>query len=180
MNCERFERWLDEGCDERAGTQARAHVRGCPRCASAFEAALELEVAMGAAPLAPAGFTDRVMALVAASPQPAADAGFAPVPAPVRALAELSTLPWWVRAAMEPATLLAAAVAALLLGLGGSLFQGASLVGGWLSHALTTAPPLFAPLTQDSRVMMVVALALAPSVAWASARLYAWGKTQAG
>ena len=98
MTCDRFEQWLDDG---RPGAAApfEAHAGGCARCARALAAAIEVERWLeGAAPVAPAphGFTDRVMARLAPPP-----------PALAPALA------WWVRAAGQPACVLAAAVAAL-------------------------------------------------------------------
>lgn len=178
MNCARFDRWLDGGRAADAEAEARTHARGCARCAAAREASLELEVALGAAPPAPAGFADRVMARVADTPQGAAAAALAP--APVRALLDLPALPWWVRAAIEPGALLAAAASALLLGWGGPLFHRASLASGWISQALAHAPAMPAPTEMDPRVMWVVTLAFAPAVAWASLRFYAWGRRLAG
>src|SRR5262245_2618681 len=93
MNCAAFERWLDEGAPQDLAAAAQAHASQCARCAAAERAARSLELALSAtATPAPAGFTERVMARVGGRAQ---------------APALLPALPWWIRAAMEPATVLA-------------------------------------------------------------------------
>jgi len=154
---------------------ARSHARDCAHCAAALEAALELEAAMASAPAAPHGFTDRVMARVAETPQLSAREArhfgvtSLPIPAPV--------LPWWVRAMQQPATLLAAALAAVLVGWGDALFRGSNSAAAGFATFLATASAQVpaASLLADPRVALAMAIALTPSLLWASRRLYAWG-----
>jgi hypothetical protein len=128
-----------------------------------------LEEEFAAKPPAPAGFTDRVMAQVEATPQLQ--------PTPARHLwdeaRDLAALPWWVRVAMEPSVVLATIVAGACLAWGPQLLQAAN---GLLAGVAAASPaPWTAPL-QTSRVTLIVTLALAPSVVWMSARLYCWGR----
>ena len=98
MDCDAFERWLDEGEPQDGADVAHAHAAECLRCATTWRASQSLEHALAATPAsAPAGFTERVMARV----------GKGRVRVPIT----LPALPWWVRAAMEPATVLAMLVA---------------------------------------------------------------------
>ena len=99
MTCDQLERWLNEGMPESLAEQARAHARACARCAASLAAALELETMLASPPCAPEAFTERVMVrLEAPSFAPAAPA-----------------LPWWIRAASEPAAVAALALAAAVL-----------------------------------------------------------------
>jgi hypothetical protein len=179
MNCRLFGDWLDAGCPERDAADARRHARECDPCAAALGVALELEAAMIAAPAAPAGFTDRVMARVAETPQMSRSAFSAAAPVlPVLAPA----LPWWVRAAMEPAVLLAAVLAAVLVGWGSELARGANTAVVWLAGAVTSgvSQSAWAPLVDDPRVLIAMVIALTPSLLWTSRRLYALGNKLAG
>jgi hypothetical protein len=105
MDCERFERWLNEGMDAAAGAEVHAHAASCAGCGAALAAAHALDAALGQpAVVAPAGFAERVMERVARA----------------RAARRLTwiepeVLPWWVRAAAEPVTALSLALAALVL-----------------------------------------------------------------
>ncbi len=104
-DCAGFERWLDEGTPPDGAVEARAHADACARCAAALAMARELDDALArAAVRAPAGFAARVMERVAR--------------ARIERLASLlatDTLPWWVRAAAEPAAAISLALAALVL-----------------------------------------------------------------
>ena len=105
MDCERFGRWLDEGRAETVGAEGQAHAASCARCDAALAAARALDAALGrSAIVAPAGFAERVMERVARARQ-----------ARLLAWIEPEVLPWWVRAAAEPATALSLALAALVL-----------------------------------------------------------------
>jgi len=106
MNCELFERWLDDGRPEAERAAAEAHAARCASCAEALRVALELETLLAAPPAAaPPALTEHVMARIAS-----AEATRARLPA-----AESPVLAWWIEAAAEPATVLAAALAALVL-----------------------------------------------------------------
>jgi len=132
-----------------------------------------LEEEFAAPPSAPAGFTDRVMARVDVTAQLAAS------PAPRvswREARNLSALPWWVRATMDPAMVLATIVAGASLAWREQLLQfGDDLLAGATRLSPGATAPWAAPL-QDPRVMLVVTLALAPSIVWMSVRLYRWGR----
>lgn len=165
MTCESFDRWLDEGAGEDGAAGARGHARTCERCARALDAMLEVDAALANAPAAPHGFTDRVMARVALTPQEAS--------APRTAAGVLAApllppaFPWWVRIAMEPAVLLAAVLAALFAWFGGPILAGASRFQEWLAHAgLSAHPSIDTPWT--------AALFLLPALAWASWQIYRW------
>lgn len=117
MSCDAFEWLLDERGAGALPAEARAHAAGCARCARALAAATALERALAAhfAPgdaAPPAGFAERVLARIAALERAARVTGG-------------DDLPGWVRAAGEPATALAAIVAALMLWQGPALTRGA-------------------------------------------------------
>ena len=164
MTCDAFDRWLDDGALEAGAAEARAHARTCDRCARALDALLEVEAALASTPSAPPGFTDRVMARVAVTPQAAA--------APRAAAGSLAApflppaFPWWVRIAMEPAVLLAAVLAALFVRFGAPILGGAAEVQAWLAHAEASTRVPAAPWT--------AALFLLPALAWASWQAYRW------
>ena len=170
MNCAAFERWLDDGGPEAGALEARAHARTCARCARALDAMLEVEAALANTPAAPPGFTDRVMARVAVTPQAA--------PAPRAVAGGLagpllpSAFPWWVRIAMEPAVLLAAVLAALFVRFSAPILSGASRVQAWLAHAQVPGHAVLdAPWTAG--------LFLLPALAWASWQAYRWSESLA-
>jgi hypothetical protein len=129
MNCLAFERLLDEGAPHRLSAPALAHAGECARCerslarARSLERALERQFTSEPLPAdnVPAGFTDRVLARV--------ERGEA---RGVRGRALPDALPWWVRAAADPAVLLASAVAALVLWRGERLLEAAR---GWFPVA---------------------------------------------
>ena len=170
MTCESFDRWLDEGALESAAAEARAHARTCDRCARAIDAMLEVEAALANTPAAPQGFTDRVMARVAVTPQEAA----APRPAsgiPAGPLVP-SAFPWWVQIAMEPAVLLAAVLAAAFVRFGGPILTGALRAQVWLAHAgASTHAAIDAPWTAT--------LFLLPAIGGASWLIYRWSASVA-
>ena len=165
MNCDRFERWLDEGRPAGEAEAARAHAAGCPRCAAALEAAEEIEFElMRFARPAPAEFTARVMARV--SDAEAAGLATQPLVAP---------LDWWVRTAAEPATALALVLAGLLLGWGDALRGLAAPAMLRLASMLAQVPRVELPrpaLLANPDVPLALALAAAPFLLWGSWRLY--------
>ncbi|MBI1799297.1 MAG: hypothetical protein HYR73_06385, partial [Candidatus Eisenbacteria bacterium] len=102
MTCAEFDRWLNEGCPGAGHAPALAHARECARCAGAWAGALEIDRRLTSfTPATPAGFAARVMTRVGAAPRRAAP--WSP-PDP---------MDWWVRAAADPATVLALALAAV-------------------------------------------------------------------
>src|SRR5438477_11142395 len=107
MNCREFQAWLDAGRpgNGAAAARERAHASGCPRCAARLAADLEIDALLQPAPArAPARFTDVVMARIQAGA--AADAPGLAAPFP-------DLLPWWVRAAADPACAAAAVLAGM-------------------------------------------------------------------
>lgn len=109
MKCSEFESWLDEAMPAATAERARAHARGCARCAANLEAAHAVEslLTAGGAPVAPSPhFTDRVMTRVGA---------IEALHARSRAVLPSDPFAWWVRAAMDPASVLSLFLAALLV-----------------------------------------------------------------
>src|SRR5512144_1909454 len=101
MTCRDLERWLDDGGAPERYVEAMAHARICARCAATLGGVDELEDLLAhPAAAAPPDFTARVMATVALTPQ---TPGRIPV---MELLPFFQTVPWWVRVAVEPASLL--------------------------------------------------------------------------
>jgi len=128
MSCDDFERWLDQGGAPEGRVGAAAHAAACPRCARAWRIAETLDAALAEAP-APASraFTDRVMARV----------GSGRIPAPLL----MPALPWWVRAAMEPATVLALVAAGAMVWGWDGLWAVASAARAELARGAGALPP---------------------------------------
>ncbi len=197
MNCERFERWLDDGAPEGTGgdlavvtaaEEFRDHAATCARCAAALAAARELESLL-AAPLrsraAPAGFTARVMERVEWMERLAPHVGYG---AELRQPPVAESMPWWVRAAAEPAAALAFALAALLLwkrdamlaAAGSMLAQASGSFAATATAAGRTAGWLQIPAVfMRPEILLGVAFAIAPALVWASWRLWRWGEARA-
>lgn len=188
MSCQDVDRWLDEGSPVAGRAEAMLHVRICARCAAALTAAEDLDLALAVAPPAPIGFTDRVMARVAETAQ--ARAGI-PV---LEVLPLLRTFPWWVRLALEPASLLATLLAAVLIWRGNTLFalaaSGAAQLATWLAQVPSPWAALGLPAatggTEVATVLLrptvfaCVALGAAPLLFMASRLLYGWSATLVG
>ncbi len=168
MNCEAFERWLDDGRLETSEPKMHAHAADCARCGAALAAMLELEHALeSAATPAPLHFTRRVMSRVSEQRARAADRMVEPAFA------------WWVRVAADPAAALALVVAALLLWRGEAMLRAGLALTANVAQLATAAgratPALPAPL-QVPYVSLAFALAIAPLALWGAFRLYAWGE----
>lgn len=165
MSCERFDRWLDEGRPEPSALFA-SHAATCARCAAAWRAAEALERALEAAPTAaPSGFAARVMARVHDTPR--AVVVSAPLP---------PALPWWVRAAAEPAAAGAFAIAALIAWQPGALTAAALAVAARAAQWNLVAPHVLERLRFGNAFTLADA---SPMAAWAAAlslgALAAWG-----
>ncbi len=193
IHCLAFERLLDEGEPRRLPAWALEHARECVHCAHSLARARSLERALerhfaseSAADAVPAGFTDRVMARVMRGEARG-----------VRWLALPDALAWWVRSAMDPAVVLACALAALVL------WRGAGLVAAmraWvaaepatgsflaqLSHALgldALGPALASALAQGGGAPWVIpaglAIGLLPVFALAAFAAWRAGERLAG
>lgn len=186
MRCADLERWLDEGGAPEGHLEAMAHARICARCSAALAAVDQLESLLeGPAQPAPAGFAARVMARVAVTPQVRSR-----IPV-TELLPYFQTVPWWVRATLEPASLLALLLASTLMWRGDALVTltstGAAQLAAWLARTLPApgpvpfeaADPATAPWLQPI-VVTSVALALAP-LAWMGSRvLFRWSEQLAG
>jgi hypothetical protein len=180
MDCGRFEHDLNEGGAETVA-EGLAHARSCARCGAALAAARALDTALdealGAARgrsaiVAPAGLAERVMERVARARQ-----------ARLLAWIEPEVLPWWVRAAAEPATALSLALAALVLwqypvlaSLAAAAFQAlaspavATFVQQWAAPRFTLDLAAFS----DPFVLAGLALAALPFAWWAGLAVYHW------
>jgi hypothetical protein len=137
---------------------------------------------------APSGFTDTVMRRVAASPRPS----WSWLPALE------DPLPWWVRAAMHPSTVLAAFALALLawkwsevlnfartatrqLALAPNAASWAGSAAALVTYTLTAVGSAFGTvaatwLGRDATFQVGLGLALLPALLWASAQLAGWGE----
>ena len=177
MNCAEFDRWLDDGMSRARDQAAREHARSCQRCGAVFAAALDLDAELGAyAAPAPAAFTERVMARVAAAPR------FAPA-----AVVQGPALAWWVRAAADRAAVLAMVLAGVLIWRGDAIERMAmSLADGmlaaarsWMSLVSIRPGALPAALTApfaNPLVLLGLSLAALPAFLWAAGRLFAWAE----
>lgn len=161
MNCAEFERWLDQGRPDEERAPATVHRETCGTCGERLAAQLALEEALRQRlAVAPAAFTDRVMARL---PERAFRPGLAPDLDPV--------FPWWIRAVQEPATVLALLTAALFLGTG-TLLAGAArdLLPVAARGAEQAASHLYAATADDGTlrvaVVAVYLLALASPALW--------------
>ena len=103
------------------------------------------------------------------------------------------TVPWWVRLALEPASLLAILLASMLIWRGDALFAlastGAVQLAAWLAQAMPPAvavqPPALQPdpvatLWLQPLVLTCIALGAAPLALMGSRVLYRWTETLAG
>jgi hypothetical protein len=180
-DCERFEVWLDQGMPEAAPddasrsapSQVVSHAASCDRCAAALAAARQLDDALSAAAAtAPAGFAERVMGRVARART-----------ARLAALAEMDALPWWVRAAAEPAAALALALGALVLWQREALSRftagvleavGDPAVADWAHRIVAPRVALDLSTFSDPVVLVGVTLALVPFAWWAGLAVYHW------
>ena len=188
MNCHDVDRWLDDGSPDALHVEAMAHARICAHCLATLRVADELETQLAAAPgPAPLDFTDRVMARVAAVAQVRTR-----IPV-MEMLPLLRAFPWWLRAALEPASLLAALLASVMVLRGDALFAlasgGAFRLAAWIAQAtapsavaaapVVAADPLVAILIQPT-VLTCLALGVAPLVLMGSRLLYGWSANLVG
>jgi len=188
MNCRDLERWLDDGGAPERYVEAMAHARICAHCSAALGTVDEVEtlLATRTAP-APAGFATRVMDRVALTAQ-------MPARIPVTELLPFfQTVPWWVRLALEPASLLALLLASVLVWRGDMLFAlastGAVQLAAWLAQVLPASGPMPAPAIHPGRVdafwlqpvvLTCIALGAAPLALMGSRLLYRWSAALTG
>lgn len=188
MTCRELERWLDDGGAPERYVEAMAHARICAHCSAALGTMDELETLLSTRTTpAPAGFARRVMARVAMTPQVRAR-----IPV-TELLPFFQTVPWWVRLALEPASLLAILLASVLVWRGDMLFalasSGAVQLAAWLAQALpppgAVQPPALQPdpvatMWLQPLILTCIALGAAPLALMGSRVLYRWSETLAG
>lgn len=180
MNCERFEQLLDANGPDDLTADALAHADACTWCARALAAARSIEAAfvISSAAKAPPGFTDRVLARIRLSADPA----------PVRALprfgAPFDPLPAWIRFVAEPTTAGALVVAALVVWQAPRLLEFGRAIASTLAARAAgdaaTVPSLWLSMTQVATAndsvrlaLVVTGCSLAPLVAFS---LYRWSE----
>jgi anti-sigma factor RsiW len=172
-DCARFTRWLDDGMPAGGSAANEAHAAGCAGCAAALAGARALDRALERAlAAAPDGFADRVMERVERARR-----------VPLTAWIEPDMLPWWVRAAAEPAVVLATMLAALVLWqypllvrvatAAWRLLSGPAVSGFLRLPGLPAELPGLAMLT-DPYVLVGLALAGLPIAWWAGLAVYHW------
>jgi hypothetical protein len=184
MNCRDVERWLDEGCPASAQIEAHAHARICARCQASLATVDELERLLEAPGVAaPAGFATRVMARVAETRQAGAR-----IPV-FELLPFFQTVPWWVRLAFEPASLLAMLLASVLVWQGDRLFAlstgGAAQLAAWLAQTIPAGTAPAAPAATDAvwlqpAALTCIALGSIPIALMGSRLLYDWTASLVG
>jgi hypothetical protein len=188
MTCRELERWLDDGGAPERYVEAMAHARICAHCSAALGTVDELETLLATRTVpAPAGLASRVMERVAMTPQVRAR-----IPV-TELLPFFQTVPWWVRLALEPASMLAFLLASVLIWRGDALFalasSGAVQFAAWLAQALPPAGAVQAPAIQPDPVatfwlqpliLTCIALGAAPLALMGSRVLYQWSETLAG
>jgi hypothetical protein len=183
VNCRELDRWLDDGGAPEHYLEAMAHARICARCSATLGGVDELErMLAGPSAAMPEGFTERLMARVATTPQ-------VTIRIPVMELLPFfQTVPWWVRVAVEPASLLAILLASALLWRGEALFAlasaGAIQFVAWIARGLSVPlpspdPAVGAALIQPT-VAAGIALAVIPLVVMGSHALYRWSAALVG
>lgn len=196
FDCKQFARWLDDGGaggahpDPELDACARVHAAECSDCARLLAAdrsvdtLLRSDVPADRSPgyaAAPPGFADFVMAQVALTPQ--VKIVGEPVRLPGLAALPTDVLPWWIRAAAQPAGVLALVLAGVaaaftpqLLGVSRSVPAWSAGVlarlAGWLAPGIVRANAI---LGGDPWILTGVTLALLPLVALASIALYRLG-----
>lgn len=125
MNCAQFNEWLDHGRPGEDTISARTHADSCSDCAAALASDRAVtELVSQVATAAPPGFARNVMARVSEY-----QASRAPIPY----LAIPDFLPWWVRAAMQPVTVLALVLLSVVLWQSERLVSYASHLMNWVN-----------------------------------------------
>lgn len=174
MKCSGFERWLDEGMPEAGAPPARGHTAQCDACARRLAAAVEMDALLAEPTEAPAEFTDRLMARVEATPRPAPRVS---LPALIP-----DALPWWVRAAADPATALSFILAGLVLWKMPAIVEGGTRTLARLPDLMRAVVPAIIPpagpaastggAPVDAVATLALAMGFAPLLGWMGLLLY--------
>ncbi|MFI5370961.1 MAG: hypothetical protein ACHQ52_05320 [Candidatus Eisenbacteria bacterium] len=157
--CRDVRSWLD-GSDPRVAPEwVTGHARDCAACATALERARSLDACLAdvTPAIAPAGFTESVLARLGPGPSSLARPALPSWSDP---------MPVWVRMAMEPAVVLALVLAALF-GWKGAWLQTTAMAVTRLSGGAWVHVALPAPA-------WVLALGLLPVVLVVTVALYGW------
>jgi hypothetical protein len=153
MNCAQFNEWLDQGSPGEDTISARTHADSCSDCAAALvsdRAVTEL-VSQVATPV-PSGFALNVMARIREF-----EANRAPLPS----LTVPDSLPWWVRAAMQPVTVLALVLLSVVLWQNERLVTYAAHLMNWVNvQGQVSGQALQQILVVPSQPWLVVGLVL--------------------
>ena len=171
--CDRVREWIDRGMpSEPDAPDAERHAVACAHCARDLALELELQRAFARPAAAPDGFTGAVMRRVAAV-EAVRPAWIPEVVAP--------PLPWWARAAADPAAVVGFVVAGLLLWRRDAVIAwvAAWVARGnqaWSAWRETMAPDAAAAATPTwdalaaalarPEVLAGIAFAVAPALAW--------------
>jgi hypothetical protein len=184
FDCRQFARWLDDGgADPLVASRAQAHAAECRECGEllageqAVLAHLRGEGEQAILPPAPGGFADRVMRQVALTPQVRASRMPAFVALPADAL------PWWIRAVVQPASVLALMLAGVAAAFTPQLLGVSRRAPEWSANALAAVSSVLAPWVErvnaivgsDPMTGAGVILALLPLAALAAFGLFRLG-----
>lgn len=171
MTCADFDRWLDDGGSDREAAAPRAHAGGCARCAAALAAMVVMETMLARPTARVSGdFTDVVMRRVAVAEKLLREPGSQSA----RTRATPPVFDWWVRAAAEPASVLAAIVAALLVWQGEVVRQAAIRIAPIAAQGSIRLLSGLVGRHSSSEVAFAISVAALPLVALASFSLYRW------
>lgn len=173
MNCDRVERWLNEGLPVRGSGRAHAHAARCPICAGRIVEARALDafLAFASPPAAAAHFADSVMARIVTE-RPVLTTQHAPAhaaPTPAR----------WLAILTDPAVTISVASVSVLLGLWRVLrvvarvFPGIPVAAA-LGSLHLSSPRISLPLSPLGEWMLL--LGVVPLVVWGCLLLSRWAE----
>ena len=174
LTCDAFARWLDDGEAPSGAAAAQAHAATCRYCAAALADLHAFEAWVSAPVSAPSDLTADVMLRVASAERARAAVADAPIG---------DSMPWWVRVASQPSVVLAAALAALIVGFAPAIVSGASslalrLADAWRhveTPALASGRSTF-DVFADPWVQIGLAWGVLPAIALASFGLQRWAE----
>lgn len=157
MNCAQFGEWLDQGSPGEAMRDARSHLEICALCAASLSANREVEKLISQVETpAPTGFVLNVMSQVREF-----EANRVPVPF----IAVPDFLPWWVRAAMQPATVLALVLLSVVLWQADQIMTYTSKFMTWVSTQGSISiqpPPELLAMPSQPWILVGIILGFAP------------------
>ena len=160
MNCNDFERWLDEGSPE--DSAAATHAAHCEACDARLRVARSIDAALVGTirsnPVAPPELTHVVMRRIADIEvvRPATTWGF------VR-----DAMPWWVRIAAEPAVAVALMLCGLVLWQSPAILAAGAQAFDWLTEVNGKPLAMFAS-PKGAAIGLGVSISLLPATVWLS------------